>query len=1231
MADKEQGKVKETRGKAESSGAKNVAKNEKPKVWDLQQFLTEIKLFSIMKQSDPKSADYVKLKELSIKISSGDKKERSEASDSVEKLASTFRSAKDEAQNTPLGTLLKSVVPNYDIQHNLNDVVSKVSETNDEILTALAEKKTIPPEKLEQFETELKSLAEQLGFKENTKEGFSLMNETLTKAVELSEVRRHIVAPLVYENPIVKKAKLFEKGELTGEDDKGERLQARGWNFKKEAKTRKVIEDFKTTVREELIENNGKKGKELEGKDLMDRLVMVRQRMADLKSLVGNKHQYTQDTLGTLSLVEVEYQGLLEEKLAVDLNFSEGSEREALVGSVLEDIIRDSKGGKMARSRARISFTITYDQMKEAVAKTVKRHEMSGTKVVTPGNIYKETGLPEGPKELMEMFRQGADKIAEHGKLMERIFAKAGTKFSADLLDGIKSKDGDILVKALLNKLDSVGASESEKSAMQKFINEVRGDQSGIEGQQRNFENLMARGFYGKAYRMLKAYITDVGPRENSSDFRFAEMLRNAKYEIGQVNEDMGEEFEQWQMSTFIPSLKDVNPDQADEIMPKVWSQGNADHVLGQNFANAGAMSIELPDGTRKTWSAAVMYQKLQSTRNSMHLLNAEVNKVDGGMYKVMLEHLFGKGAHIEGDFVVGRDGNPIMGMKDALFVTDFELSASALAKGDLQLDTREPVTLAEIIKQSTQMNRRGATFWMYSGEASEHIAQYPKEQLQNGNKWAAAADRMGHGYSLHFGKVTGPYEQITKVNHGLPDLRVYKDTGTLTYTIRDTLLEAEEAMETTPADKKKVRAFASTLTKKLEKQIKVEGKSFTVGMHSLEEVRLIGNRYGSKEDAWSSAPDWLEAHGIPANLIPTADQLAAFEHEIDGRTQDEFTKGLRNEALQEAYVKFSWVEQQKEYWEMCQELKWSKKRNIDIGGGVKMSEEELMVNMKAEELSPLAKRQNQILGSEWSPQNITEFIQGFEFASVMDPARFLQGTDPVEFASKYRKAAKEVASKLPTLFSGRATAKEVIEINKLLRSYLPPEVVNDWWEAFSRIDIRANTNHFSTYEVAKVNPKNFTEILTRKITDENGNTYWMIGRDGHRIAEKEKYNELLNGSYSHHMWGRKTLRGRDVEIRYAALASEGMLPRPIMDNILDEVVGGGATLDKMLGTTNASLSEKAKARRILAKKILARTYRLIKRFPLFDDPGWAIWSLSAEIVNFAGEVSKEIVKSGTK
>lgn len=1239
-ASKESGGRKEPPNRR--GGKRDGNQEERPSVWGLQEWLAEIKLFSIMKKTDPRSADYLALQDLSTKISSGKKEERATAREAVDKISGQVDKASHKSQEWSLEAVLHEALPDYEGRTSLQETVKAVTQSNDVILESLKSKKEIPTEQLVGFEEQLKRLSNELGFKEN-REGFRKMHETLTRAIELNDVRRNIHEPRAYEAPIKKKAEQFEKGDISkGEEDKGQRLQMRHWKWGQKGKTREAIEDFKTKVREELIDDDGKKSRELSGKDLMDRLTMVRERTADLRSLVGNKNEILHDTMDTLASVELQYQALLEERLAIDLKFPEGTDQEALVGEVLEDIIRDAKGGKWGRGRARIDFDMTYDEMKETVGRAVKRREMSGAKISLIESMSKEVNGNENPeeiKEAMERFHKGGLTVKESGDLLNTVLGKIGEKYDSTMLGKLRNKEHGIEYgEGLIKELHDVGGSGSEKAALQNFIDKVRLDRTGIEIEQRRFEELVAKGQYGKAYRRLKAYITDVGLRETSSDFQFAIMLRNAKYMIGRVNEDIGEEFDQWQQSYFVPNLKDINPENANEILPKVWSQSNIDHVFGTDFANAGAMLVELPDGTRKTWSAAVMYQELQSTRASMHILNADVNHVDGSMYRVFLEHMFGEGAHIDGSDVVGLDGKKIIGMADRLNVTDFELDTAGLAAGKPQEDTLEALTVAEIIKQSTWMNRRGATFWMYSGEVSEHLAHYPKEQMQNANKWAASVDRMGHGYSMHFGKITAPYAEIAKVNHLLPELRVFKDTGILQLTIRDSIIDAKlkklkNGETISDEEMKKTQEFAKVFTKKLEKRIKVEGKDFTVGMRSREEIRLIGNEFKDKGQAWEEAGrKWLEAHGIKPELIPSAGDLLVYENEINNRSEEDFIRGKSKESLKEAKKKFAWIEQQKEFWALCEELKWDNEdANIDIGEADKVTELTLMTRkIKADDLDPLVKRQNMIVGGNWNPQSTGEFIEGLEFAAVMNPARFLQGTDPVEYATKYRKAAMEVAGKLPTLFSGRATAKEIIEVNKLLRSYMPPDVVNAWWEAFTRIDIKANTNNLRRYEVPKVNLES-GQLISRNVTDEKGNTYWLVGRDGHRIAEKEVYNEIKHGSYSKFMWGRKTLRGRDVEIRYAALSSEGMLPRPIMDNILDDVVGGGQNLDRMLGLEGKSASEKAGTRAMLVKKVLARTYRLIKRFPLFDDPGWALWSLSTEIVNFVGEASKEITKDALK
>ena len=154
-------------------------------------------------------------------------------------------------------------------------------------------------------------------------------------------------------------------------------------------------------------------------------------------------------------------------------------------------------------------------------------------------------------------------------------------------------------------------------------------------------------------------------------------------------------------------------------------------------------------------------------------------------------------------------------------------------------------------------------------------------------------------------------------------------------------------------------------------------------------------------------------------------------------------------------------------------------------------------------------------------------------------------------------KAAMEVGSKLSKLQSGRATAADVIEATGMMRSYLPPEQVDAWLEAFLRIDYRASTRQVRAYEVAKTNPDDDRTILNRKIKDENGNTFWLIGHDGHRVAEKE----MFRGAYNKKMWNRKIMTGRDIEVEAAAMSSEGMFPRKIMDEIVDDMIGGGKSL----------------------------------------------------------------------
>ena len=186
------------------------------------------------------------------------------------------------------------------------------------------------------------------------------------------------------------------------------------------------------------------------------------------------------------------------------------------------------------------------------------------------------------------------------------------------------------------------------------------------------------------------------------------------------------------------------------------------------------------------------------------------------------------------------------------------------------------------------------------------------------------------------------------------------------------------------------MRAFAEVLTRKLEKQIEVEGiKLAPVGMRSREEVRLLGNTYKSPEEAWVKAIPWLEAHGMSKKIIPDVIRIS-----------DLLSRQASGEKL--SGVDEDWAVQAKEFFLLCKDLQWGTDSSIDVGG-VMMSELGLMNSMTASELSPLAKRKNHIQGTNWQPQNMTEFMKDFDFSAVMNPAHFYQGTDPLSMLQNIR------------------------------------------------------------------------------------------------------------------------------------------------------------------------------------------------------------------------------------
>lgn len=1188
-------------GRTSGEGAtSSVRKPEKPNINALQEFLLQIKLFALLKKNNPGTVGYEKLKEIEVKLSSKDNKERVEAKESIDLLAVEYEVANDKASKESLSEVVKQVFdPGITRPAEVNLLVETITSQNIAISSKLTERQKITEDELFSFEKNLFELKDLLGMREESKDGLKKMQDTLVRAIELRKVRKFEQAPSAYVNPIEPKKNFFSEGSNIG--DNPEKIIVRQAPHRQRAWLENKVETTKKHIREELLQNNGEGVAKLEGKDLLSRLEDITDLKARAKNLVGRETGRMSDTLSALSAAEMQYRSALEEKVANDLKMMGEKIDRLAVDEAVSEILSEAKGGRRATGRERYVFgDDAYPKIVDQVAERAK--------------ILVESGYaPE--QTLHEFFEQmqpdaaGLEGAMNVGKKREQsVKAKAAT--IGDLLDRAKVDARQVLsdlekIKDKKERLDYVKAvekkalpllGESEKRVFIKFLDGAAGDERFLDVQRR-LEDHVHNGRLGQYMVELKAYIARIGLKETSADFQFAFILRNAKDVISSFESDIADEWDAWQGSLFVPPAKAVSPEAYRQIFEKVWGAGNLDHVFNTTYANAEAISITI-NGERKNMSTAVFYQLLQSSEDSVKLLNAPVNSSDSTAHGITAQYLFGRGVTVVGSIEDGVDRRKIMSenglvlfdaQKDKISVQYFDLVSKKLQEG-----TERELSLAEFQDQVTWMERYATNFWMYSGEAGKHYRHYPKEDMENANKWVMAQDQLFEGYGGHFGKYSGPFWQIAKLGHLLREIRAYKDSGV----VKGAMLEALKSGGM--ADSKAAK-FADLLGNKMIRKIKVEGKTFKGDLLALEEARLIGNEYANPVEAWNAGKWWLVAHGIPENMVKNATEIKSI--------LDRKALGQKLSEQDE-----NWAAQAGEFFELCKSLQWSSEERAFFG------------SITAADLAPLVAKQNEIFGSNWAPQNMNEFMKNFQFAAALNLAKYAQGTDTVEYAQKYMKLAEEVAKMLPKIEMGAARAKDFIELRKTLSGYLTPEEVDDYIEILTRKTIQTHRSQtFAPYEIAKTKDDNRTiDYRTQKAAD--GHTYYFIDRDGHRIAKTEMYN----GNFFKERFNHKGWRDSDVETLMAAMSGESMIPRKIAESILDDLIGGGRTIDRVLGAIGIDTKDKKSVGRVV-KMVLARGFRFIKRLPLFDDPAWAMWSFGAELLNFTIEAGKEVVKAGTK
>lgn len=1210
-----------TRNTAENTGNEQGAAARAPKEdksWSgVDGFLREIKLMMLMRQKSPGSEEYVKLRDIEKNLSAADAETREKAKTAADELIAVFEGVKGEAERSTLETVVDRAYGDMgERSDSARDLARQIDQAKKAVDAKAETPQGVSSAELEALSHQLVEFKNRVGFQAMTEEGMQMVEETMLKVVHLRDVRRYTENPLAYQAPLKAKTEYFAEGSSDDPNDK--RLKVRtGWGGEEGQKFAEKLERVKKNVREVVIEQS----RELSDQESIQSLQDVSELRAQLKHLVGKEHKRALDTLETLTAAESHFQRILEQKIGEKLKAARLNVDQLAVDAAVGDVLAEARGGRFAGGRARYEFQDAFDKLTEKVAIKAKKFDRQIPKLqehVARDSDYSPQSMVDKMIAQQELKRQV--DFLEKVDSIKPVLAEMGIDYRSDSAEFEKwlragtEKERVAKIEDIVGQARERGMSASRLKMGELFLRSLLKDRIILEDGtevRTNFVDVKERlsGYvknhqYGRYIREMKAYVSKVGLRESSADFQFAIMLRDAKEVIADLEPDIAEEFDSWQQSLFIPPFKAVDPETFRQMFERVWNAGNLDHVLNPAYANAAAMLVEV-NGDKKVMSTAVFYQLLQRGDNATRFLDAPKNGTDSTSFRIWIDYLYGKGAIWEGDLDTGviksADGRVLAKMTDSLRIQGYDVASKSLDGGDF-----DTFTLRELLEQSQWMHRYAENFFMYSGEAGKHMRHYPKEDMENANKWLFSQDQMFEGYGGHFGKYAAPFWQIAKLGHLLREIRTYKDSGIL-------LAAMTEEMTGAGVGGKRAREFAEMWTNKLRQKIAVDGKSFKVGLLSIEEIRLIGNEFGSAEEAWVHAKDYLMAHNMPEGMIKDQN----FIREVLARK-------ARGDRLSEEEE--NWAKQAEEFYLLCKNLQWSDEKKKEYGG---MSEREMANSMTKEELAIFAARKNTIFGGNWQPANMREFIAGFEYAAVMDPAKYQQGTDPIEFARKYAKLSEEVAKILPKIHQGIATAPDFIEVQKALRAYLTPEEVDQFIEIMVRKSIQSRTNQLIPYEIAKLG-KDGRTIDYRYMEGEDKHRFYFIDRDGHRIAKTENFR----GNYMFKRWKVKPMRPSDVEVLMDAMHGEAMIPRDIGDDMLDDLVGGGRVIDNIL--ERVGLKEKGKplekgSRGLLIKRIFARTKRLIQRLPLFDDPVWAMFSLSAAILNFAGEAAKEVAKSAEK
>ncbi len=849
------------------------------------------------------------------------------------------------------------------------------------------------------------------------------------------------------------------------------------------------------------------------------------------------------------------------------------------------------------------------------------------TEIIKKKNGRKNSGGGIDPRmspDMMEMYEGGLDQMSTAARVRSRLAQINALLIGTDYkLDSVFYTDilGDDGARVVLDKMRLAGVVIDQRAV--EFVEGARAslviDHDGFGEISLDLTRLLTNGDYAEGINITMEFISRVGLKEASSDWKLAVILRQLNDQISRANPDLKEGFEARQQLRFLPNINSIMPEKFGEIAAQVMAKPSIDLGLSPEMSFMMGTQVTLVNGEKLNVSTAMFKDLLRSEKNSMKLLDANINTTDSTLENIFIEHVWGKGAKISEDkkkIILPGGGEVLMDSKVKMEFFDIDVRSKNFGKPN---GKPIEVTVRQMLNRTHWMLQDAQQYWWYGREWEKYLANYSKEQMESSPKGLAAAGRMWGAYKSEFEQVSRTMHDVAMLGAMLQPNEVYKINDAIKMNVRERIINAAEKdprWESDPGwrrDKadlaeKTGELFVKLMSNRVEMSADSDSFEFILDTISREEMRLIGNEIDVNNftEVWQITRERFIDLGMSELDIPDERLAKVIVERWDGERDK--TK------ITDEETRF-WGKQVEEIRAIIEMRKFSAEDMAVIN--------RLNLN-NLQDLAPLFETQELVHGRKVVATNMKDLFKELEFSTIVNWAKSNQGDDPFQIGAKYYQNSLEAGKYLVKIVNLMGTNEDMAKLHELMSSYVPAPELRKFEIILNHRLLLSRTNQIIPYEVVAqkkgAESPNAFDFIT--MVDSRKRKWQVRGRHGERGVVKTMYSGNF-GWKEKRMWG---WRDSDVEQRTRYLNAIGYLTKDKAEYMYEQAAGVGREV-KWLFHKLGLTSPTAKRIEHFIAHWGSKAKGLLKKHPLFDDPIWAFWSIANEFVEYTKEVGKEITK----